>query len=195
MAEKERGARELAALTYSETLIAELEAADLIVIDTPMHNFIMPSVLKTWVDYVVRPGRTFRSTPKGKAGLLSDRPVFVIIACGGPFSAPSAGQTDFLTPYLHYVLATVGLHDVSTLRLENLCRGTAAIERAEAQVAAWIIDQAANWQKRQCGGCRISRLLRRVNEIQKTRDIFLAKYLRGSHYFSNMFCNARKALA
>ena len=160
-----------------------------------MHNFIMPSVLKTWVDYVVRPGRTFRSTPKGKAGLLSDRPVFVIIACGGPFSAPSAGQTDFLTPYLHYVLATVGLHDVSTLRLENLCRGTAAIERAEAQVAAWIIDQAANWQKRQCGGCRISRLLRRVNEIQKTRDIFLAKYLRGSHYFSNMFCNARKALA
>jgi Na+/glutamate symporter len=39
------------------------------------------------------------------------------------------------------------------------------------------------------------RLLRRVNETQKTWDIFLAKYLCGSHYFSNMFCNARKALA
>ncbi len=156
MAEKERGARELAALTYSETLIAELEAADLIVIDTPMHNFIVPSVLKTWVDYVARPGRTFRSTPEGKVGLLSDRPVFTIIACGGSFSAPSAEQTDFLTPYLHYVLATMGLHDVSSLRLENLRRGAVAIERAEAQLAAWIVDQAASWKKRQRSDCRIA---------------------------------------
>jgi FMN-dependent NADH-azoreductase len=154
MAEKERGTHELAALTYSETLIAELETADLIVTDTPMHNFIVPATLKTWVDYVVRPGRTFRNTPKGKMGLLSDRPVFVVIACGGPFSDPSARH--FLTPYLHYVLATMALHDVSTLPLENLRRGAAAIDLAEAQAAAWIIDQAASWQKRQCGGCRIS---------------------------------------
>jgi FMN-dependent NADH-azoreductase len=152
MAEAERGARELAALSYSETLIAELEAADLIVIDTPMHNFTVPSVLKSWVDHVVRPGRTFRVTPQGKAGLLRDRPVFVMIACGGPFSGSPAGQTDFLTPYLNYVLATVGLHDVATLRLENLRRGTAAIEQAEAHVAAWIMEQAANWLKRQSGG-------------------------------------------
>ena len=156
MAAKERGTRELAALAYSETLIVELEAADLVVIDTPMHNFIVPSVLKTWVDYVVRPGRTFRNTPEGKRGLLSNRPVFIIIACGGSFSAPiGREQTDFLTPYLHYVLATVGLHDVFTLRLENLRRGTAAIEQAEAQATAWIIDQATRWQKRQHGGCRI----------------------------------------
>lgn len=156
MAEKERGTQELAALAYSETLIAELEAADVVVIDTPMHNFIVPAALKAWVDYVVRPGRTFRSTPKGKMGLLRDRPVFIIITCGGPFSAPLAGQTDFLTPYLHYVLATMGLHDVSTLRLENLRRGTVAIERAEAQLTAWIIDQAASWQKRQRSSCRIT---------------------------------------
>jgi hypothetical protein len=37
------------------------------------------------------------------------------------------------------------------------------------------------------------RLLRRVNETRKTRDIFLAKYLCGSHHICNMFCNVRKA--
>ena len=38
-------------------------------------------------------------------------------------------------------------------------------------------------------------LLRRVRGAQKTLEIFLAKYLCGSHYICNMFCNARKALA
>jgi hypothetical protein len=39
------------------------------------------------------------------------------------------------------------------------------------------------------------RLLRRINETRKTWDIFLAKYLCGSHYICNMFCNAGKARA
>ena len=38
-------------------------------------------------------------------------------------------------------------------------------------------------------------LLRSAEGARKTQDIFLAKYLCGSQYFSNMFCNARKALS
>ena len=83
MAEAERGDHEVEALASSERLIGELETADLIVIDTPMHNFTVPSVLKTWIDHVVRPNRTFRSTPEGKVGLLRDRPVFLVVTCGG----------------------------------------------------------------------------------------------------------------
>ena len=37
-------------LAESEALIAELEATDALVIATPMHNFIMPAVLKAWID-------------------------------------------------------------------------------------------------------------------------------------------------
>jgi hypothetical protein len=37
--------------------------------------------------------------------------------------------------------------------------------------------------------------LRGINETRKTRDIFLAKHLCGSHYICNMFCNAGKVLA
>src|SRR4051794_7602866 len=61
------------ALAASETLIQELEAADAVVIATPMHNFTVPAVLKAWVDQVVRIHRTFASTAEGKRGLLADR--------------------------------------------------------------------------------------------------------------------------
>ena len=116
-----------AALVPSEVLIRELEAADALVIATPMHNFTVPAVLKSWIDQVVRIHRTFRSTPAGKIGLLADRPVFVVVASGGWFSGPSpAGtpaQPDFLTPYLRAILGTIGLHDVSFITLEGVTRG------------------------------------------------------------------------
>ncbi|MCQ9157221.1 FMN-dependent NADH-azoreductase [Acidomonas methanolica] len=92
MADRERGATETAALALSEKLISELESADVIVIDTPMHNFTVPAALKTWIDYVARPHRTFRPSPGGKVGLLRDRPIYVVIACGGGLDAGMNGR-------------------------------------------------------------------------------------------------------
>ena len=74
----------------SEYLIAELDAADIVVIGTPMNNFTVPSTLKAWIDHIVRIRRTFRSTPAGKVGLLRDRPV--IDACW-PRSFPAHTAT------------------------------------------------------------------------------------------------------
>ena len=51
---------------------------------------------------------------------------------------------------------------------------------------------------RQVAGGHIVRnlgVLRKANETRKTRDIFLAKDLCGSHHICNMFCNVRKARA
>ena len=75
-----------AAFHESENLIQELEAAAAVVIATPMHNFTVPSVLKAWIDQVVRIHRSFASTPVGKVGKLKDRPVFIAVAPGGWFS-------------------------------------------------------------------------------------------------------------
>lgn len=47
------------ALHESDELIAELAVADLVVLGVPMYNYGMPSVLKAWVDQVVRVGKTF----------------------------------------------------------------------------------------------------------------------------------------
>jgi len=137
MADRERGAAETAALALSERLICELEEADAVVIDTPMHNFTVPAVLKTWIDYVVRPNRTFLSSPEGKVGLLRDRSVYVVIACGGGFETGLGGQEDHLTPYLLSVLSTMGLRDVHTLRLDRLRRGDEAVAHASRLVGEW----------------------------------------------------------
>jgi FMN-dependent NADH-azoreductase len=118
-------------LDVSEFLIREVEAADVIVIGTPMNNLTVPSVLKAWIDQILRAGRTFRSTPAGKVGLLRDRPVFVGIASGGTFAGDRANQPDFLRPYLSAVLGSTGLKTLQFLAVQ----ATAFLDEDEAVVA------------------------------------------------------------
>lgn len=121
----------------SERYIAELEAADFVVIGTPMNNFTVPSTLKAWVDHIVRIRRTFHSTPEGKIGLLRDRPVIVVSAHGGYVTRPPV-QPDFLTPYLQAVFETIGIPSAEFLRLEGMSRGPEAVARALDAAATWI---------------------------------------------------------
>lgn len=125
------------ALALSETLIAELEASDMVLITTPMHNFTLPAALKTWIDLVVRPERTFARTPEGKQGMLRDRPVLAVVSCGGRFEAGPASQQDFFTPYLKYVLDTVGLKRVEVVRMESMTRGSDYVARGLGRVRDW----------------------------------------------------------
>lgn len=143
--EAERGAAEHSALALSETLIGELERCDILVLSTPMHNFSAPSALKAWIDHVVRPGRTFRVTAAGKVGLLADRPVLCVIACGGRFVEDAAGaaQVDFLSPYLRYLFGVIGLASFEALRLDELGRGEAAVARSLENGRVWIDAQLA----------------------------------------------------
>ena len=119
------------ALELSEALIQEVEAADMIVIGTPMNNLTVPSVLKAWIDQILRAGRTFTSTPAGKMGMLPDRPVFIGIASGGVFSGDRANQPDLLTPYLSVVLGSIGLKSLQFLSVQ----ATAFLDRDQATLA------------------------------------------------------------
>ena len=126
------------ALDLAEALIHEVEAADVIVIGTPMHNLTVPSVFKAWIDQIVRANRTFRSTPTGKVGMLTDRPVFIGVASGGVFTGERANQPDFLTPYLSAVLGSIGLKTLQFLPMQAtafLVEDRAAIAREKALVA------------------------------------------------------------
>jgi FMN-dependent NADH-azoreductase len=106
------------ALDLAESLIGEVEAADAIVIGTPMHNLTIPSVLKAWIDQTLRVGRTMLATPAGKFGMLSDRPVFIGVASGGVFTGERANQPDFLMPYLSEVLGSIGLKSLQFLPVQ-----------------------------------------------------------------------------
>ncbi len=121
------------AARLSEELIQEVEAADALVIGTPMNNFTVPSVFKAWIDQILRMGRTIGILPSGeKVGLLQDRPVFVCIASGGVFTGARARQPDFLTPYLTAAFGCVGLNSLQFFPLQatvNLDQDQLAADR------------------------------------------------------------------
>lgn len=121
------------ALQLSDTLIAELEATDVLVIATPMHNYTVPSVLKAWIDHVVRAHRTLKLTPQGKVGLIGDKRTYIIVSSGGHHTRQPAWQPDFLTPYLTEILRTVGITSVEFIYLEAMNHGPEAAKYAVAQ--------------------------------------------------------------
>ncbi|SOY68603.1 (Acyl-carrier protein) phosphodiesterase [Cupriavidus taiwanensis] len=141
MPPEQRGPAEHAALALSETLIAELESADAVLISTPMHNFTVPSALKAWIDLVVRPNRTFLNTPAGKVGMLANRPVLAVVSCGGSFR-DSPGSQDFLSPYLKYVFAAIGITQVEVMRMERMNWGPDF-----AQMALDSVRVPAGWPR------------------------------------------------
>src|SRR5687768_6668366 len=81
---------EKAALALSDSLVAELQAADLVVIASPMYNFGMSSTLKSWFDHVLRARVTCRYTEAGPEGLLKDKKAVVIESRGGLYSEGAA---------------------------------------------------------------------------------------------------------
>ena len=68
--EADRTDADRAALALSDDLIAELRAADAVVIGLPIYNFGMPAALKAWIDLIARPKVTFAYSEAGPVGLL-----------------------------------------------------------------------------------------------------------------------------
>lgn len=128
----DRSAEQKAALEASDALIAELEAADAVVIGVPLYNFGIPASLKAWIDLIARARRTFRYTEAGPEGLLKDKKAYLVVASGG---VPVGSDYDFATGYLRHVLGFVGITDVTVIDAgaqmmdgEAVNRATAAIE-------------------------------------------------------------------
>lgn len=137
----ERAAREL-----SDALIAELRAADTIVIGAPMYNFSISTGLRSWFDYVLRAGETFRYSTKGPEGLVGNKRVFVIESRGGSYSEGPAQAIDFQEPYLRHLLGFMGIVDVTFVRAEKIGYGgderAASIGKAAQEIAT--IPREAN---------------------------------------------------
>ena len=114
---QDRTAAQAEALSFSDTIVEELQKADTIVIGTPIYNFSGPAVLKAWVDQVARAGVTFRYTENGPVGLLADKKVIVAVASGG---VQIGSPADFLTPHLKVFFGFLGLQDVTFVNAETV---------------------------------------------------------------------------
>lgn len=139
------GAAEAEATALSNRLIAEIEAADDILITVPMYNFGLPSALKAWIDQVVRIGRTFSFDGQSFGGLVKGKRAFVVIAYGATGYAGDFRPADFVAPYLTFVLNFLGITDVTVIPLEGTTMGggDAAETAARAAIAAVPRAQAA----------------------------------------------------
>lgn len=105
-----------ATLALSDALIAELKAADLLVIGVPIYNFGVPTVLKAWVDQIARAGVTFRYGADGPVGLLEGKRAILTVASGG---TQAGSEIDFASTYMRHVLGFVGIHDVDVVRADR----------------------------------------------------------------------------
>jgi FMN-dependent NADH-azoreductase len=103
----------------SDQLTSELLASDFVVIATPMWNFGIPSLLKAWIDLVVRPGRTFNYAENGVVGLAKNKRAILVLASGGVFTEGPWKPFDFVEPYLRAVLGFIGIEDIQTVRVEG----------------------------------------------------------------------------
>ena len=101
------------ALALSDQLIDDLDRANEFVIGVAMHNFSIPSVLKLWIDQVVRRGRTFAYGEAGPKGLLQGKKATVLSASGGVYELGTpAGALNFIEPYMKTMLGFMGVTEV-----------------------------------------------------------------------------------
>ncbi len=136
---EERNADQQAAVDYSDRLIAELHAADVVVLGLPMYNFGVPSQLKAYFDHVARAGITFKYTENGPVGLLGKQKVYVLAARGGKYQGtPRDTQTKYVTDFFNFL----GITDVEFIYAEGLNMGDTPREQALSD-AHKVIDQIA----------------------------------------------------
>ena len=132
-----RDAEQRDRLALSDELVAEVKAADVIVIGAPIYNFSVPAALKAWIDLVARAGLTFQYTETGPKGLLEGKRAIVAVASGG---TKAGSEVDFATGYLRHVLGFIGITDVQMVVADQLMLDAAgslkAAEEALDRIAA-----------------------------------------------------------
>ena len=98
-------------LRLSDELVAELLAADHLVVATPVYNYNVPAALKAWIDHIVRKGRTLGLDGHG---LLTGKKATVLLASGGVYLEGSPiRDRDIATQYLRLILGVIGITDVT----------------------------------------------------------------------------------
>lgn len=127
---EQRSAEQAARVALDDALIAEAQAADVIILGAPMVNFAMPVQLKSWFDAVARAGVTFRYTENGPQGLLQGKKVYVAAARGGVY----AEDQDPQVPQMRALLNFLGLNDHTFIYSSGMAMGPEAV--ANGQQAA-----------------------------------------------------------
>ncbi|BBB64534.1 FMN-dependent NADH-azoreductase [Undibacterium sp. YM2] len=133
----QRTAEQQARVALDDALIAEIQAADVVVLGAPMYNFGISAQLKNWIDAISRAQVTFRYTANGPEGLLTGKKVYVVLTRGGLYrNTPNDTQM----PYLKTFFGFLGMTDVEFVYAEGLAMGPDAEKASLAAAHQQIND-------------------------------------------------------
>ncbi|OIQ28665.1 MAG: FMN-dependent NADH-azoreductase [Alphaproteobacteria bacterium MedPE-SWcel] len=112
----QRSDEQKATLALSDSLVAELQSVDTIVIGVPIYNFTVPTTLKAWIDQVARAGVTFQYTENGPEGLLTGKRAILVVASGG---TEAGSDIDYASRYLRHMLGFIGITDLEIVAADQ----------------------------------------------------------------------------
>ena len=107
-------------IRFSDEVVKQLLAADIIVIGAPLYNFTIHTSLKAWIDHITRAGITFGYGENGPVGKVAGKKVYVAMSSGGVYSEGPGKANDFVAPYLKSFLGFLGMTDLTIFRAEGL---------------------------------------------------------------------------
>ena len=130
--------RNIPKMAFADELATEVLVSDIILVEAPMYNFSVPSVLKSWIDYVLRAGRTFTYNKEGAEGLVKGKKVILILSSGGIYTSGDLKNMTHQEPYLRTVFEFIGLTDIDTIHIEGVGGGgekaVIALEKAKQKL-------------------------------------------------------------
>lgn len=128
----QRDARQVQIAAIADELLAEVRAADVLVIASPVYNFAIPAQLKNWVDQLARKGETFRYSEAGPEGLLKGKRAIIALSSDG---TQMGSDIDFASGYLRHMLGFFGITDVEFVAADRMAFGPeATLARAHEAV-------------------------------------------------------------
>lgn len=139
-------------LKLSDQFIAEIKAADVIVLGTPMFNWSIPSALKAYLDQVIRADETVKMRPDDPQnpyrGLLKDKKVYMLFSRGnaGYEKGEYFAHMNFQANYLKTVFNIMGLTDIQEIALNGSAFDKGIYEQSTKAVQNKIAEMASNGQ-------------------------------------------------
>ncbi|MBW4659327.1 MAG: FMN-dependent NADH-azoreductase [Drouetiella hepatica Uher 2000/2452] len=134
------------AIRLSDRLVDEFLAADIYIIGVPMYNFSVPGIFKSYIDQIVRIGRTVAFEPNATVNafqpLVLGKKMFIVEARGDSGFQPGGEyeKMNYHDPYLVTVFGFMGITDITFIHVENDEYGgqklSESIANARAKISA-----------------------------------------------------------
>ena len=101
--------------------INHFKCFDRYVVSSAMWNFGIPYRLKHYIDVLVQPSLTFGYSPeKGYTGLVTGRPMMLLLARGGVYRPGNPLETfDFQESYLRTIFGFIGFTDIRAVTIQG----------------------------------------------------------------------------